>query len=386
MERSYPHSSKLHSPPPGALHTPRGEEQEVKLLMKQPDRISVSFPYRESWIRMIKGIGDSQWHVPERIWSVPLNAESLAALRAGFQCAKLTVDPAIDARVNALAVLEQVRQEMRLVNYRHATIKSYVSCLRAFVHYIHPKHPRDIADAGLRSYLLHLFEHKHHSAASIDQAINALRFLYVEVFKRPMVVGEITRPKKDKKLPNVLSTDEMRRLFDSVENLKHKAMLMVTYAGGLRLGEVVRLRIEDIDGERNMTHIRGTKSRRDRYTLLGASAFAVVSEYMREYRPRTWLFEGQDGETYLSKRTAQYIFEDAVSRAGIKKNVTFHSLRHSFATHLLEAGVDLRYIQELLGHRSTKTTEIYTHVSRRKVEQISSPLDGIFKQAPPRNK
>jgi integrase/recombinase XerD len=167
---------------------------------------------------------------------------------------------------------------------------------------------------------------------------------------------------------------------------------MVAYGGGLRVSEVVRLRIEDIDSERNMIHIRRAKRQKDRYTLLGDAALAILRAYWKEYHPREWLFEGQsrkDGKpvSHLSKRSAEAIFEAAKTKAGIAKHVTFHSLRHSFATHLLEAGVDLRYIQELLGHESSKTTEIYTHVSQKKVEQIKSPLDEVMKtREPPQTK
>jgi site-specific recombinase XerD len=264
---------------------------------------------------------------------------------------------------------------MRLRNYSHKTIKAYRSGIRTYARFIRPKHPREATDVDIRTFLLHLVEEEKYSAATINQVINALRYLYVELYKRPMVLGNIPRPMKEKKLPNVLSLDEVTRVFDAVENLKHKALLMVAYAGGLRVGEVVRLRIEDIDGDRNMTHVRGAKGRKDRYTLLGSTALAVLREYWKEHHPRNWLFEGDHPERYLSVRSAQEVFESAVARAGIHKHVTFHSLRHSFATHLLEAGVDLRYIQELLGHNSSKTTEIYTHVSQRKVAQIQSPLD-----------
>lgn len=272
-------------------------------------------------------------------------------------------------------LFETVRREMRLRNYSHKTIKAYLSCLRTYVRFVQPKHPRDATDADIRTFLMYLVEKENYSAATINQVINALRYLYVVLYRRPMMLGTIPRPMKEKKLPNVLSLNEVTRVFDAVENIKHKALLMVTYAGGLRVGEVVRLRIEDIDGDRNMTHVRGAKGRKDRYTLLGSTALAVLREYWKEHHPRNWLFEGGNPERFLSVRSAQEVFESAVARAGIHKHVTFHSLRHSFATHLLDAGVDLRYIQDLLGHNSSKTTEIYTHVSQRKVAQIQSPLD-----------
>ena len=273
----------------------------------------------------------------------------------------------------------------RLSHGVNKTLKSYQSCLRTFVQYIHPKHPREATNADIREFLLHLVDHEDYAASTVNQIINALRFLYVELYKRPMVLGDIPRPIKEKKLPDVLSIEEVSRVFEMTENLKHKALLMVTYAGGLRVGEVVQLRIEDIDSDRNMTHVRKAKGKKERYTLLGDAALAILREYWKRYHPHEWLFEGQaknDGKPrkHLSERSAEAVFEAAAAKARIGKHVTFHSLRHSFATHLLEAGVDLRYIQELLGHSSSKTTEIYTHVSKQKVEQIQSPLDLVMKQ------
>jgi integrase/recombinase XerD len=276
-------------------------------------------------------------------------------------------------------LFETVRHEMRLRNYSHKTIKAYTSSLRMFSAFIRPKHPRDATDADLRSFLMHLVDERELAASSINQAINALRYLYVELYHKPMVVGTIPRPKTERKLPNVLSREEIKRLFDVVTNTKHRALLMLAYAGGLRVGEVIRLRNEDIDVDRNMIHVRRGKGRKDRYTLLGKAALAAVQKYQEEYVPRNWLFEGEPSGRPLSERSAQEVFSQAVLRAGIRKRVTFHSLRHSFATHLLEAGVDLRYIQELLGHQSTKTTEIYTHVSQRKAAEIRSPLDEVVR-------
>ncbi len=188
-------------------------------------------------------------------------------------------------------------------------------------------------------------------------------------------VYEIKRPKKDKKLPVVLSQEEIAKVFSSVTNIKHSAILMLTYSAGLRVGEVVRLKVEDIDAHRKLIHVHCAKGRKDRYTILSEVVLKVLVEYLKKYKPETWLFCGAHGGRHISTRTVQAIFEQAKEKAGIKKEVTVHSLRHSFATHLLEGGTDLRYIQELLGHRSSKTTEIYTHVSGKALGKIISPLD-----------
>ncbi len=173
----------------------------------------------------------------------------------------------------------------------------------------------------------------------------------------------------------VLSQEEVAKILSSVDNVKHRAILMLVYSAGLRVGEVVKLKIEDIDSQRMLIHIKGAKGRKDRYTMLSETALKVLREYWEEYRPQKWLFEGAKEGRYLSTRTVQAIFEQAKEKAGIKKDVSVHSLRHSFATYLLEGGTDLLYIQELLGHASSKTTEIYTHVSSKTLSKIKSPLD-----------
>jgi integrase/recombinase XerD len=264
----------------------------------------------------------------------------------------------MEANEKSPGLFETVRREMRLRNYSHKTIKAYQSCLRKHVDFISPKHPREATDADIREFLLRLADVEGFEASTINQMLNALRYLYVEPYRRSMTAGSIPRPKKETKLPNVFSTEEIRHVFGVVRNLKHRALLMVASAGGLRVGEVVRLRLEDVDPERNLIHVRGGKGKRDRYTLLGSAAFAAIQEYVVEYGLREWLFPGEMPTRSLSERTAQEVFDRALSESGIQKSATFHALRHSFATHLLEAGVDLRYIQELLGHRSTKTTEM----------------------------
>jgi len=190
-------------------------------------------------------------------------------------------------------------------------------------------------------------------------------------------IYEVKRPKKDKKLPVVLSKEEVAKILDSVDNIKHKAILMLVYSAGLRVGEVVKLRPEDIDSKRMLIHIKKAKGRKDRYTLLSETALEILREYWRKYKPNKWLFEGVREGWHLSIRTVQSIFEQAREKAGIKKEISVHGLRHSFATHLLEGGTDLRYIQEILGHTSSKTTEIYTHVSQKSLGKIKSPLDTL---------
>ncbi len=277
-------------------------------------------------------------------------------------------------------LFEALRQELKLRNYSHKTFKAYRSCLRGFVNFFAPKHPRELSESEIRRYLLYLIEEKHFAVSSINQVFNAIRFLYVELYDLPFKIGSLPRPLKNKKLPVVLSEEEVLRILDSVHNLKHKAVLTVIYSGGLRVGEAVKLRLSDIDSERMLIHVRGAKGRKDRYSLLSDETLQVLRIYFKEYRPKDFLFEGANGRRNYSERSVESVFAEAKSAAQIKKEVTVHSLRHAFATHLLESGTDLRYIQELLGHASSKTTEIYTHVTHSTLGKIESPLDRARKK------
>ncbi|WP_261991022.1 tyrosine-type recombinase/integrase [Paenibacillus polymyxa] len=230
-----------------------------------------------------------------------------------------------------------------------------------------------INDAAVQKYALALLE-KGLSHAYVNQAISALKFYFRHVLKQPKSAAYV-RPKKESKLPDVLSLNEVMRLLKAVKNLKYKTILYLTYTSGLRVSEVVRLRLEDYDRERKVLKVRQGKGRKDRQTLLSEAAFAVVEQYIEVEQPADWLFPGQREGRHLTERSAQKVFEKALAEVGIRKQVSIHSLRHSFATHLLENGIDLRYIQELLGHQSVRTTERYTHVSRRDIGRIQSPLD-----------
>ena len=278
-------------------------------------------------------------------------------------------------------LFETARKEMRLRNYSHKTIKAYMSCLRSFTTHFQPRHPRELTEQDIRNYLLHLMEQKMLAPATVNQVFNALRFLYVDLYRMPFKIGSTPRPQLDRKLPTVLSQCEVLRLFEAVSNLKHKTILMLIYSAGLRVGESVNLKIEDIDSERKLIHLHRAKGKKDRYTLLSDVILDQLRKYYKVFKPKEYLFEGAEGRKHLSERSVQAVFSGAVRRAGIRKSVSVHSLRHSFATHLLESGTDLRFIQEVLGHSSSKTTEIYTHVSQKSLGKIVNPLDEAIRQS-----
>ena len=187
---------------------------------------------------------------------------------------------------------------------------------------------------------------------------------------------QIDRPFQDKKLPSVLSIEEVKSIIESIDNLKHKCIIQLIYSAGLRISELTNLKIKDIDKNRKQIFVRGGKGKKDRQTVLSEKILEQLRKYYIQYQPKEYLFEGQLGGAY-SERSIQQIFQEALRNANVKKHATVHSLRHSFATHLLEAGTDLRYIQSLLGHSSSKTTEVYTHITTKGFDKIKSPLDNF---------
>jgi site-specific recombinase XerD len=207
------------------------------------------------------------------------------------------------------------------------------------------------------------------------QVVSALRFFYSVTCNKDWDIEEIPYPKSRRRLPVVLNQAEMLRLFDAVENLKHRAILLTLYAAGLRVSEVVHLRISDIDSQRMMLFIQQGKGRKDRYVTLSHRLLGMLREYWKLERPRYWLFPGQDERRPLTRASVHKFFKQVVRKAGLTKPITVHGIRHSYATHLLESGVDIRKIQLLLGHRSLRSTQIYTHVARNDLDDTPSPLD-----------
>jgi integrase/recombinase XerD len=272
--------------------------------------------------------------------------------------------------------LEDLKRELRLRGYSPRTIKVYSGHIRAFLAHI-PLSAERARDEDVRSYLLHLVERKRVSRAYLNQTISAIKFLYGQVLDSPRAVARVPRPRAERKLPQVLSRPEVVRLLNAPRNPKHRALLLLAYSGGLRVSEVVRLRVEDIQGERGLIRVRGGKGGKDRYTTLSPLVLRALREYWRAFRPRTWLFPGEREGRHLTARSAQKVLDRSRERAGIRRGISMQTLRHSFATHLLEDGTDLRYVQELLGHSRPETTMIYTHVTQKDLARIPSPLDNI---------
>ena len=271
---------------------------------------------------------------------------------------------------------DRMRRDMELKNFSPRTIQTYLCWMKRFVIY-HGSTPEDLGDEDIRRYLHSIVMEGRASQSSVNQAYSALRFFYKVSLGREWDVVRIPRAKVEKRLPVVLSADEVRKVFAEIRNLKHRTIVMTLYSGGLRLGEALRLKVGDIDSERMLIHVRQGKGHKDRYTILGKRTVEMLRIYWEVYRPKEWLFPSTSLNQPLSPSSVQKVFRKALQEAGITKKASVHTLRHSFATHLLEAGTDLFYIQKLLGHTTARTTAIYLHVTRKDIKGVKSPIDLI---------
>ena len=263
--------------------------------------------------------------------------------------------------------------KLELKRYANNTVKTYVTFFELFINYHIDKELQEIDEADVRTFLQHLIQKKY-SNSYVNQAINAIKFYYEVVLGMPNRFYEIERPRKESKLPTVISKQEILSIIENTTNIKHRCIVQLLYGSGLRRSELLNLKLDDIDSNRMLVLVKGSKGNKDRLTLLSKKALTDLRLYFIEYKPLIYLFEGRNGKKY-SAESVLSIVKMAAERAKIKVRVTPHVLRHSFATHLLESGTDLRQIQVLLGHGSTKTTEIYTHVATNTFETIKNPLD-----------
>jgi integrase/recombinase XerD len=269
---------------------------------------------------------------------------------------------------------EQMQGDMELRGFSKPTQQTYLREVRKFEEHF-KKPAEELGEKEIKEYLLHAVRDRKIAQSTLKQYYSGLRFLYKTTLQREWVVDKIPYPKQTTKLPVILDKKEVQSLLSATENIKHKAILMLTYSAGLRVSETAHLAVSDIDSTRMLIHVRQGKGGRDRYSVLSRVALESLRQYWKEYRPASWLFPGQEADKPISHSSIQMMFTSAKKKAGITKPVSIHSLRHSFATHLLEAGTDLHHIQLLLGHASPKTTTIYLHVSKHNLSQIASPLD-----------
>jgi site-specific recombinase XerD len=259
--------------------------------------------------------------------------------------------------------------------YSFATAKSYIHYFEKFINYFYKTDYNQLTEQDIQAYLL-LNQRQGASKSTLNLIINSIKFYYEVVMGMPNRFYAIHRPSKDQKLPTVLALKEVEDIIWATGNIKHKCIVSLLYSAGLRRSELIRLKINDIDSKRLLINVTDGKGNKDRVTLLSERLLQDLRTYYKRYRPKTYLFEGPTGLQYTGS-SINKVIKKATSTAGIRKNVSAHTLRHSFATHLLENGTDLRSIQVLLGHNSSKTTEIYTHVAKNHIEKIKSPIDLI---------
>lgn len=274
-----------------------------------------------------------------------------------------------------MATLKQrMKDDLQLRGLSPRTQKTYILQVTRFARYFN-KLPDKLGEKEVKEYLLHLLNEKHVSYATLAQSYSALKFIYEVTLQRPWAVKQIPYPKTPRTLPVVLDKEEIAAIFSVTTNLKHRAILMMTYSAGLRISEVLHLHMSDIDRARMTVLVRQGKGKKDRYSLLSKVALQTLDAYLEAYQPRTWLFPSAYRDQPIAATSIQKMFQVMKGRAGITKPATVHTLRHSFATHLLEAGCDLHHVQLLLGHKSPQTTTVYLHVSQKDLVRIMSPLD-----------
>jgi integrase/recombinase XerD len=364
-------------------------------LLPSADRSSaeLEFEYDAELVAVVRALRQRRWHAGRRRWIVARSELEKLVIELERRGARVDLGPAMrpspqlrrllttlpPERAEQLAAVER---EMKLRQYSPRTRRSYLKLLRRLLRHVPPG---DIDAVQVRAYVLD-FVDRGVSIGYHGQLVAAARFFCRHVLDDVALATALPAPKRPQELPGVLSMPEVRRLLDALTNPKHRLMALLLYSAGLRVGELVRLRVGDLDADRSLIRVRHGKGRKDRYTLYSDATAAAVMHYRALFAPAHWLFPGSRPDRPISARTVQKVMSAAARRAGIEKRLTPHTLRHSFATHLLEQGVDLRHIQVLLGHANASTTQIYTHVSRHDLIRIRSPLDQLglaTRSAPP---
>lgn len=368
---------------------PTAGQGQLRVVATREGRLRLVFAFDERMVGFIKELPYYKWDGVNKWWTVPDTEKIREQIRAFMQVIgwSLHLEHAAERQAHDRQLIRgdhpQFRscpiefvEKLSLRRYSPHTIRSYSKLLEEYINFYPGHDPKELTEKEVVAYLRYLVEERQVSHSYQNQAINAIKFYYEQVLGGSKRFYFIDRPIKERRLPVVLSGEEIKRLLAATANLKHKAMLMVAYSSGLRMSELLNLQIKDIDSKRMQIFVKAGKGKKDRISLLSEKTLGILREYYLMYTPKSYLFEGSDGGRY-GERSIQQVIKASVAAAGIRKRVTMHTLRHSFATHLLEKGTDLRYIQVLLGHDSSKTTEIYTHVSTKMMEAIRSPMDSL---------
>jgi integrase/recombinase XerD len=360
----------------------------------EADRTLVRFSYDTVLINCIKSIKEAQWNPNDKAWIIPNDKEMTDMLFKTFKgiawihlkrnhktpIIREEKTVLVDERQKNIGKLPEISAFIDYLNskrYSFNTVKTYSEALDVFLKFMSPKPIEYIENSDVIRFNNDYILSKGLSASYQNQVVNAIKLFFEKIRNRKLNIEELHRPRGEKKLPNVLSKEEVKKILEAPVNLKHKVLLCLIYACGLRRSELLNININDIHRNRMVLIIRQSKGKKDRIVPISEKLLEMLSDYWKQYKPKIWLFEGQkEGEKY-SEKSLENVLKQSLAKAGIKKPVSLHWLRHSYATHLLENGTDLRYIQELLGHNSSKTTEIYTHVSTKSIQKIKSPFDDL---------
>ena len=380
-----------------------------RVIHKGVTRIALRFPYDTGLISVVKGFPDARWSQQMDCWHIENSSDIIAALLKAFY-GKAYIDysslkPNLAEKIrlkreeeqrkkdlmskstgdedlpqlseNGKADVEKYRRWMESHRYPETTIRTYTGMVTTFLRFLSPKEASECTSDDLVRLVDEYILPAGLSYSYQNQMVSAVKKFYGKIYRSVIDPGEFTRPRPQHRLPNVLSKEEVKRILDAPVNEKHRAMLSLIYACGLRRSELIELVPGDLERDRKLLRIRQSKGFKDRVVPLSEKVIQMIDLYITHYRPGRYLFEGQYPGRRYSGASLDKIFKEANKRAGLKREVTLHGLRHSYATHLLESGTDLRYIQELPGHRSSRTTEIYTHVTTKSIQKIRSPFDDL---------
>ncbi|HET8886601.1 MAG TPA: site-specific tyrosine recombinase/integron integrase [Salinimicrobium sp.] len=357
--------------------------------------ISIKFDYDDAILKHVKKLEDVCWSKTHKTFYLPYNVSNKNRIFEHFvnkgwfvdysalprQLPK-PVEPVFEKKElgkltpSKSAIVEAFRKWMMQQRYSDNTSNTYCSLLKTFLMFYDEKEIDEITEKDIVRFNQHYVLANNYSRTFQNQMLNALKLFYIRYNNTSFLFENIKRPRKEKRLPEVLSPQEVYDILKNIKNVKHRSLLILVYACGLRIGEALNLKLTDIDSKRGFIHIKHAKGAKDRYVPLSAKTYDVIKQYYKIYEPKTFLFEGEGGNEY-TQSSARKILRNAIAKTDIKKHVTLHTLRHSFATHLLENGTDIRYIQSILGHNSPKTTMIYTHVSTTSLKNIKNPFDDI---------
>ena len=338
--------------------------------------IFVFFPFNKMLQKELREkFPTAKWSMSKKCWYLP---DTNAVRNEISMKPKTEVGKAVISQIHSVnqAALQRMHETLLLKAYSPNTIKTYCVEFSQLLYLLKDMPVDSLTPERLRSYFLYCIKTLKLSENMIHSRLNAIKFYFEQVLNREKMFLEIPRPKKKMILPKVMDKGDISKIFAHVDNLKHLMMLKLCYGMGLRVSEIVNLKISDIDSGRMVVHIEAAKGKKDRCVTLPSSILDDLRKYYLAYSPKKYLFEGQNGGQYAI-RSAQAVFKSAMQKAKINKSVGIHGLRHSYATHLLESGTDMYFIQKLLGHKDIKTTEIYAKVSNRQLGNIKSPLDDL---------